>query len=60
MSRYWGGGGGVKTLFLLTLYNFKNIEGARAWAPVLRSPCTCEGFPSLYNYFGFFILHEGV
>ena len=42
-QKYWGGGGGgVKTLFLiLNLYNFKNIGGGGGTcppAPLLRGP----------------------
>ena len=34
MTQYWGGGGGTRHFFLLTLYNFKNIWGTRAPNPL--------------------------
>ena len=36
VTRYWRGGEGTRHLFLLTLYNSKNIRGARAPRP----PCS--------------------
>ena len=41
VTRYWeGGGGGTRHLFLLTLYNSKNIGVAYALPPLLRGPCS--------------------
>ena len=37
VTRY--GGGGTKHLFLLILYNFKNIGGTCPPGPLLRGPC---------------------
>ena len=37
VSQYWGGGGGTRHLFLLTLYNYKNIGGGGHVSP--GPPC---------------------
>ena len=50
MTEYWGG---TIHFFLLTLYNFKNIGGARAPSPpppLLRGPC----FKGIARAVGFF------
>ena len=60
MTQYWGGGGGTRQFFLLTLYKFKNIGGVGVGGHVPPPPPLPPTPPSLTDMLHKLLLSVGI